>query len=91
MPVQFVNRTITVSEHIRPRLPQEHRIGIDTRMYSCSPASPVDRNRVALEQVGEEESYSPEVDDNNHRPYCIHHSTIGKDPGVVIQLCSSWQ
>lgn len=71
---------VTVSDHIRPRLRQEHPIGIDTRIYSSPPASPVDRDRVTLEQIGEEESYGPDVDDNNHGPNCVYHSTVGKDP-----------
>ena len=79
----------TVSDHIQPRLRQEHPIGIDTRIHSSSPASPFNRDWVTLEQIGKEKSYGPDVDDDNHSPNCVYHSTIGKDPNRVLQFCSS--
>ena len=80
---------VTISDYIRPRLRQEHPIGIDTRIDSSSPTSPINRDWVTLEEIGEEKGYCPDVDDDNHSPNCIYHSTIGKDPNNGLQLYSS--
>ena len=81
--------SITISDHIRPCLRQEHRIGTDTRVYSCSPTSPIDRDWDALEQVGTEKCHGPDIDQNNHGPYCVDHSTVGEYPRTYFLALSA--
>ena len=74
-----------VGEDVGPGLGKVHHVGVDARRDLSARVLPVQPDRVALEQVGEEEGDGPDADDADHGPHRRVEGIASKDSLVEEQ------
>lgn len=66
----FWIKALTVGDDVGIILPEHHQILIDTVVHGVlTQGVPIHVDRIALKEIGEEESYGPESGDANVGPY----------------------